>query len=177
MRRRFSRKARPKEEMTLQITSMADVFTIILVFLLKSFSTGISAITPNNVTLPEVKTASEAVESLKIEVSKNAILMDGKLITKLTDFHFDQTDLEKDLTPRSLNTALVQEMQKHKTPNVKAGDREPSSVTPGGSFPATPETLLVLSDQEAPYSVLKIVLASATNAGFSDFRLVVVEDK
>ena len=167
MRRRFSKKQRPKEDMSLQITSMADIFTIILVFMLKTLSVGITGITPHNVTLPEVRTGSEAVESLKLEVGNNAILVDGKAVTHLSQFHFDETDLESDRTSRSLNAALIREM---KAQTATTNERTPASAS-------RKETLLVLADEKAPYSLLKSVMASATRAGFSDFRLVVVEDQ
>src|ERR1700745_2661115 len=99
MRNRFAKKARAKEEMSLQITSMADIFTIILVFLLASLAVGMTGITANNVPLPEVKTANVAVESLKVEVGKDSILIDGKEITHLKEFVLDPSDLERDQTP------------------------------------------------------------------------------
>lgn len=167
MRRRFSKRARPKEDMSLQITSMADVFTIILVFLLKSFSTSISGLTVNQVTLPEVTAAAQTTDSLKVEVGQNSIQIDGKTVTQMEDFHFEKTDVERDGTPRSLNMALIEQMKKQKEKG--SDERAPSSVSP--------ETLLVLADKQAPYAVLKMVLASASNAGFSDFRLIVVEDQ
>jgi len=157
--------------MSLQITSMADVFMIILVFLLKSFSTTVSGITVNNVTLPEVQAASQAVDSLKVEVGPSSILIDGKPVTTLSAFHFDPSDLEEDGTPRSLNMALIAEMKTQKA-IASARARQPASETP-----VSPETLLILADKKAPYHTLKTVLASASNAGFTDFRLLVVEDQ
>jgi hypothetical protein len=56
--------------MALQITSMADIFTILLVFLLKSYSTGALDIAPSKgMKLPEVQLATGSVEALKVEVS------------------------------------------------------------------------------------------------------------
>lgn len=144
--------------MSLQITSMADIFTILLVFLLKSFATDASTITPHdNISLPEVKKSDSLAESLKLEISQKAILVDDKHISDLRNFQFDSTDLEVNGTPRSLNTVLIQ-IRKRDT--LK---RYPK--------------LLILSDQNAPFSTVKRVLASASSSGFEDFKLVVVEDK
>lgn len=163
---RFLRRAPQKEDMALQITSMADIFTIILVFLLKSFSTGLSNVTPSGeVMLPEAKSTDEAADVLKVEISPTAILLDEKVVTALHSFHFDNNDLESDGTPRSLNAALIRE--KDRAPAAANAER---SETDGGR-------LMVLADQNAPYGVVKTVMDSAANHGFADFKLVVVEER
>src|SRR4051794_6283392 len=115
-RRKFLKKTALKEEMTLQITSMADIFTILLVFLLKSFSTSISSITPsNNLVLPEAKGPDEVKEMLKVEISPDTILLDDKPVTTLIQFKFDRSDVESDGTSRSLNAALIKEKTNRET--------------------------------------------------------------
>lgn len=155
----LKRRSPLNQDMTLQITSMADIFMILLVFLLKSFSTGISTITPSSgVLLPEANASDEVKEALKLEISPDVILIDGKPVTHLTQFRLERTDVESDGTSRSLNQALIR---------VK-GKREPADA-------ATPPRLLLLADQKTPYSTISTVLASAGNNGFIDFKLVVVE--
>ena len=74
MSKRYAKKARISSEMALQITSMADIFTILLVFLLKSFSTGVTNITPSgNMVLPEAHKVDALVETLKVEISAIAV--------------------------------------------------------------------------------------------------------
>jgi hypothetical protein len=46
-RKSFLKRRAPHEEMSLQITSMADIFMILLVFLLKSLSSGTIQIAPS----------------------------------------------------------------------------------------------------------------------------------
>jgi biopolymer transport protein ExbD len=155
-RKRFGKRAPANQEMTLNITSMADIFTILLVFLLKSFSTSVSSITPSSeVQLPEVAKADQLQEALKLEISRDAILMDDKKITQLEAFEVPIFDQEGDGTPRSLNAALIAQRRKNTLQK----------------FPR----LMILADQEAPYSTVKRVLASASQSGFAEFKLVVVE--
>ncbi len=157
-KKRFGKKDAPSQDMVLQITSMADIFTILLVFLLKSFSTGVTSLTPaTDITLPEVARAEQLQESLKLEISRDAILMDDKRITQLLDFNVSALDQEGDGTPRSLNAALI-------------GQRQKNTLQ---KFPK----LMILADQDAPYRTIKRVLASATNTGFAEFKLVVVEEQ
>ena len=162
-KKRFLRRNKQPEDMALQITSMADIMTIILVFLLKSFSTGASNINPTaGLVLPEAQAASPLEEMLKLEISANAVLIDDKPTTVLRSFSFISGDLESNGTPRSLNAALVAERQKNAL-------RDPASVSA--------VHMMVMADQKTPYSTLKSVMTAAANNGFGDFKLVVVEDK
>jgi len=167
MRRRFQKRRALKDEMVLQITSMADILTILLVFLLKSFSTGVSNITPAaELMLPEAHSQDEVSEGLKVEVSPGSILVDGKPITTLTGFNFEELDLESNGTSRSLNAALIQERERVRDENRAPGTPEPPAPK-----------VLVMADQSTPYRTLKSVMNSAANAGFGDFKLIVVEDR
>lgn len=156
-KKRFGKKGgAASQEMTLNITSMADIFTILLVFLLKSFSTGVSSLTPaTEIVLPEVAKADSLQETLKVEISRDAILMDDKKVTSLEAFNIPVFDQENDGTPRSLNTALIAQRRKNTLQK----------------YPR----LMILADQEAPYATVKRVLASASQTGFAEFKLVVVE--
>jgi biopolymer transport protein ExbD len=143
----------------LQITSMADIFTIILVFLLKSASTGVSTITPgSSVSLPGANFSDELSESLKLEISPESILLDDKPVATLENYRLDKADLERDGTVRPLNLALINQRQK-KT-----------------NSPDEHSHLMLLADRRAPYAIVKTVMDSAANQGFSDLKLVVVED-
>ncbi len=167
-KRRFLRRKKPTEEMVLQITSMADIFTILLVFLLKSFSTGISNITPSqSLSLPIASAQENVEEALKLEVSDSAVMIDDQPVTSLKNFVFDSNDLESNGTPRSLNAALVAFREKERA-------RNPASA--GAVAETGAPQLLVLADQKTPYSTLKAVMTTAAIHGFGNFKLVVVED-
>jgi biopolymer transport protein ExbD len=158
MQRRRRRKTREaaSQDLPLQITSMADIFTILLVFLLKSFSTSVTSLTPlSEITLPEVAKADQLAESLKLEISRSSILLDDKKVTSLEEFGLSALDEEADGTPRSLNAALIAHRQKN---TLQKNPR-----------------LMIMADRDAPYGTVKRVLASATQTGFAEFKLVVVE--
>ena len=157
-KKRFVRKKNLSESITLQITSMADIFTIILIFVLKISSTEISSVSPSgNVKLPAVTKSDTLTESLKLELSEKTVLLDDKQIIGLNDFNFERTELESDGTPRLLNQAFIREKNKH---NIDAQ--------------AETGKILLLADQKAPYSTIKAILNSAANNGYMDLKLVVV---
>lgn len=160
-KKRFKRRSPGNEDMVLQITSMADIFTIILVFLLKSFSTGVTSVSPSSgLTLPEAAQSEEITESLKLELSEGALTLDDKPVVTLKGFKFDPSELEADGTPRTLNQAFYQEKEKHKQPEGEQTGK-----------------ILLLADHQAPYSTVKSVLNAAANNGYMDLKLVVVGDK
>ena len=164
MKKRFSRK-RPlqSEDMALQITSMADIFTIILVFLLKSYATGSVNITPvKGMMLPEAQASEASVEALKVEISENAVQIEGQPVATLTAFHFDARDVDSDHSSKALGKALSQ----HR-------DRQLLIAKANSDVKVDPK-IVVVADQRAPYETIKTVLASAAINGYTDFKLAVV---
>jgi biopolymer transport protein ExbD len=179
-KRRFVASGRQKEDMSLQITAMADIFTVLLVFLLKTFSTGLSTLTPNrSILLPEAQAKDVVVDALKLEVSADAVILDDQRITTLNTYRFEGADLESDGTPRSLNTALIRERAKKPLKTKLRGKAQPvvAETAPEDPNAALATKILVLADKKTPYATLKTVLDTAANHGFADFKLVVVEVK
>jgi biopolymer transport protein ExbD len=147
-------------DMSLQITSMADIFVIILVFLLKSFSTGLATISPSQgVTLPSISTQNEVQikEAAKLEILQNAVLLDQKPIIKYSDFEIpvDLSNPSNTVSNEILNALLAE--------RKKGGSDNKDSH------------LIVLADEKAPYSAIKTVMASAANSGYVDLQLVVIK--
>ena len=170
-RRKFITTEDAPEDMALQITSMADIFTIILVFLLKSFSTGMANITPmkGNV-LPAISiTAKEEMkEALRVEITPNAILVDQKQVMELWNFRFTRAPAaEYNILNNRPIPVVVEALQSEREKDndrkaLRAGDPEKSGQ------------LMVLAHEKTPYSTLKAVMDSAASAGFGDLQLVVL---
>lgn len=150
-------KRRPlTEEMSLQITSMADIFMILLVFLLKNYSTNLSNLSPSVATkLPVASSDNSIKDTLKLEISSHSILIDQKPVVSLSRFDFKPWDIQQNGFCDKLYHALFEERK-----------RQPPNMDPN---------LLVLADEKTPYSTLKTVLASVASAGFVDLQLVVVQ--
>ena len=154
------------EEMSLQITSMADVFTIILVFLLKSFSTGAVNLAPTQGTmLPEARAGEAVVDALKLEVSKGAIQVEGQPVAELDGFELKPSDRLGNGASKSLSAALEKER------------RRQLLIAKNNSDVKVDSRIVVLADQKVPYSTLKAVLASAAVHGYTDFKLAVIREE
>jgi len=172
-RRKGARKKRShgNEEVALQITSMADIFTILLVFLLKSYS--VSAINVNvgkDIHLPSARGGTEQVEAMKLEVTGTTIAIEGIAIPDLVmdNYRPSPRDLSREGTIPKLVEALGKERAKQRAlASAQGSETEKKPMDP---------KLLVIADKQVPYKLLKYVLASASMQDYTDFKLVVVTE-
>jgi biopolymer transport protein ExbD len=135
---------------------MGSIFVVIVVLLLKSFSTGLSSITPSQqMTLPEVEKADDVADALKVEISERAILVGDRRVMSLDQFTPAQARLDAEGGYEELTEALKSEKSK------------------GDVFVERPK-LVVLADEKAPYEIMKRVFASTAESGFTSVKLLVV---
>src|SRR3954463_14955762 len=100
------KKRHESEDMSLQITSLADIFVILLVFLLKSYATSAVNLTPSKgLVMPEAHAAEAAIDALKVEISESAVQVEGNAVTSLTGFKFGAGDLKPNGTSTTLSKA------------------------------------------------------------------------
>lgn len=160
---KFKRRHMP-EDMALQITSMADVFTILLVFLLKSYTTSAVNLSPTQgLKMPEAQAGEAPVEALKLEVSETAVQVEGQAVLKLENFKVQPAELEANGSSKSLDKALERQRQRQLL------------IAKANSDVKVDAKILVVADQRVPYSTIKTVLASAAVNGYTDFKLAVVK--
>lgn len=169
---RRRRRAHGADEVALQITSMADVFTILLVFLLKSYS--VSAIdidVGKDIKLPVANGGTESVEAMKVQVTAGAITIEGQPVLTLTNYESAPSAVARDGTFPEVVKALKREREKQRqiaSEQLKQGGK-PEEIK--ANFD---NKLLVIADKKVPYKLLKTVLSSASSMDFTDFKLVVV---
>ncbi len=151
-------------DMNLQITSMADIFIILLVFLLKGYSAGAMSITPSPGTrLPAAFAEDAQVEALKVEVSENGILVEGNPIATLKQYQFDAADLRSGGISQSLVDSLKRERERQ------------LAIAKVNTDVQVDSKIIIIADQNVPYGTLKTVLSSAAVNGYTDFKLAVAK--
>jgi biopolymer transport protein ExbD len=156
--------AQQNGEMGLNITAMADVFMLLLVFLLKTYASGAVAINPSaDVSLPVGAAGSGHVEALQVEISKAGVLVESKPAATLQDFRFVRADLESNGVSKTLSAVFSRERQRQVLLSKSNEDVKPDS------------RLVVVADRKVPYSTIKSVLASAATHGYTDFKLAVFD--
>lgn len=144
-------------DVPIPITSLADIFIILLVFLLKGFVSGALNITPSaGLSLPTANADSKSIEALKVEISSKSVLIESKPIIELSGFKFDANG------SKTLNAAFETERKKQ------------AFIAKANSDVKLDQKIIVIADQKAPYETIKSVLASAASQGYTDFKLAVI---
>ncbi len=167
--RSFARKlAEPETIKDLNITPMMDMMTIILVFLLKSFSSETATIkfdeslkVPSSVTQLKVKAA------LGVTITKNVILVEGDAVAPVNNGKVDPT-VKRDGENGYYITPLVDILEKHARKEKKVAEMT------GSKFDAE---LMVVADHGTPYRLITEILYSCGQAGYQNYRLLVLRSR
>ncbi len=164
--RAFARRlSEPEVVKDLNITPMMDMMTIILVFLLKSFSSSAGSITfDSNLKLPASSTMITAREAINVTITKNVVLVEGDAIAPINQGKVDPT-LKRDGENGYYITPLVETLEKHHRREQKVADLT------GDEFDSQ---LMVVADGNTPYRLLTEILYSCGQAGYQNYRLVVL---
>ena len=135
-----------------QLTSLVDVMAIILVFLIKTFSTEGNIITPSSdLELPVSTAVKQPTPRWSIEISRDFILSDGAPIASAKSY-------EKG------DSLLIPELLKWL--KDKRGLRAD-----------TTSKALIQCDKDVPYAVVKKVMYTCSRAKFTDFSVLVIREE
>jgi biopolymer transport protein ExbD len=172
-------KARRKnDDGTLNITSMMDMMTIILVFLLKSYSTQDISIAPSDdLELPLSTASTDPQIAVNLVVTKSQIIVDGVEILKLGE--------EPDPVDNSRMRLAVPQDEKrgqlinhlHEVLLDKAEGAKSLGDQSGSDEHSFKGRLLIQCHKTLPFSVLREVMYTAGQAQFSEFRFVVYKQE
>jgi len=163
----FSKLHRKKLPTTfkIQITSMVDMFVILLVFLIKSYSTSPVTVNPSaDLRLPSSITQTTPVDVLKLVVSKSSISVEGTKVVSLTDGKIDKKDLDRE------DTSYIPELFKA----LDAEAKKTQGIAKVNSEVAFEGKILVQADKDLNYELLQKVMHTSAVAGYSDLKLAVM---
>lgn len=136
-----------------QLTSLVDVMTILLVFLIKSFSVEGTLITASNdLQLPYSTSNKSPHPMCMLEITTSAVLADGEIIAKIDDFKNNDS-----LTiPRLYDWILIQ--------RAKCIDQKRVAEA------------LIQCDRGIEFNVVKRVMFTCSKAGVADFSVLVIKE-
>ena len=156
-KRRVLRRKSPSL-VVLNITSMLDMFTILIIFLLKSYSAeGVILTIPADLHLPESTAQSQPEPGLVIELSRDVIVVNG------TNLSLDLDQVE------GSDSLLIPELYEYLSKMVRQYE-EISSANPGMKFTGK---MVLEGDREIPFRLLKKILYTSGQAGFINQSLAV----
>jgi biopolymer transport protein ExbD len=167
--RSFARKlAEPEVIKDLNITPMMDMMTIILVFLLKSFSSTTATITfDQNLQVPKSFTELKPKLAVTVTVTKKVILAEGDAIAPVNAGRVDPA-VKRDGENGYYITPLVEILEKHAKREKRVAEMT------GQKFEGQ---LMLVADQTTPYRLLTEVIYSCGQAGYGNYRLLVLKAK
>jgi biopolymer transport protein ExbD len=167
-RKAMARKKRKEREAQgeikeLNITAMMDMMTIILVFLIKSYSASSVTVTASEDVRPPVSTTRlTPKDTIAITVTPRSILVGDKKKVDLVNMQVRKEDLDgKKILP--LDAALQKEVEKLKY----IAERNPNA-------PFTQE-VSIIGDKRVPYELLSSVLYTAGQNQLENFRFIVIQ--
>lgn len=151
------RRSRPKE-MSLQITSMIDIFTILLVFLLKSYSAeGQLVQIAKSISLPESTAIEDVQPAVSVGFNGTSLYVDGKLLIE---------DVEPVIASEEILIEPLYEVLAANAQNLK----EVAAVNEAVDFTGE---IVLQGDKQVPFRLLKKIIYTAGQAEYVNQSLAV----
>jgi biopolymer transport protein ExbD len=145
---------------TLNITSMLDMFTILIIFLLKSYSAeGVILTIPADLHLPSSTTQTVPEPGLVVEVTTKNLIVDGKLLSE---------DVASIMNSDSL---MIEDLYQYLSVRARQYE-EIMAANPNAVFTGK---LVLQGDREIPFKLLKKILYTCGQAGFINQSLAVFQ--
>ena len=157
--------AQTSKHVTLQLTSMVDMFMIIVVFLLKSMSVSSVTMPAQDLRLPQSAYGKEPREMLLVQVSPNYIALNNRKLINLEKGKIRLKDLSED--DGSLIEALKVSLSKEAEKTKKIQEQTGNLIKFNGQ-------VFIQADKGLEYGTLRKVFYTASLAGYGDLRLATV---
>ncbi|MGB5630597.1 MAG: biopolymer transporter ExbD [Woeseiaceae bacterium] len=140
----------------MNLTSLMDVFTILVFFLLVNSGSVEILDAPKEVTLPESRVESKPRETVVVFISPEEVLVQGKLVARVEDIVNGEQGV---LDPIHARLADLKE-------NIIGT----STLTVAASQEVT-----ILADKSVPFMVVKTVMSTCTSQGYENVSLAVTQ--
>ena len=155
--RRIKRMSRNRVKITkMNLTSLMDVFTILVFFLLVNSGSVEVVEAPKDVTLPESVVESKPRETVVISISADEVLVQGKLVAFVDDILSDKSGA---VDPIFARLAELKESVIGINTKAVAGSQE----------------VTILADRSVPFTVVKTIMSTCTAEGYENVSLAVIQ--
>lgn len=155
--RRIKRMGRNRLKITkMNLTSLMDVFTILVFFLLVNSGSVEILDSPKEVTLPESRVETKPRETVVIFVSAEEVLVQGQLVAYVDEILAEQASA---LEPIAARLAELKE-------NV---------IGINTLTVSTSQEVTILADKSVPFAVIKTIMSTCTGEGFENVSLAVTQ--
>ena len=155
--RRLARMGRNRVKITkMPLTSLMDVFTILVFFLLVNSGSVEIVEAPKDLALPVSKVETKPRETVVIFISPVEVLVQGRLVALVDDILNEKSGAIDPITTRlaELKDSIIGE-----NTAVVAGSDE----------------VTILADKSVPFSVIKTIMSTCTGEGYEKVSLAVIQ--
>lgn len=152
--KRMSRSKRVGGSTGMMLTSLMDIFTVLVLYLIVNQGAGVSLDAPKTIKIPESVVETAPRRSLVMSVSNTEVLVQGVAIITIAEVLESNQDY---IEP------LRQEMLRFKNRAAEQGDKgisESSEIT-------------IMADRSVPFKILKKLMSTSSSAGFDKISLAV----
>jgi biopolymer transport protein ExbD len=147
---------------TLQLTAMVDMFTILLVFLLKSYTTSsVQMATVDDIQVPMSVSMNEPKEALRMHVSIKGVYVDDVKVLDLEEGKISSAEV--DTKDKKFIKRIFDELDKHAKKS-----RDIASANTTHEFKGD---LILQADQNLDYGLLKKIMYTSMLAGYANIKL------
>jgi biopolymer transport protein ExbD len=155
--RRIKRMSRNRLKISkMNLTSLMDVFTILVFFLLVNSGSVELVEAPKDVSLPESREESKPRETVVISVSPEDVMVQGKLVARVADIMEDKQNTMDPLVSR-------------------LADLKESVIGPNTMAVAESLEVTILADKSVPFVVVRKIMSVCTGEGYENVSLAVIQ--
>jgi biopolymer transport protein ExbD len=153
-KKRMSRSKRRGGSTGMMLTSLMDIFTVLVLYLIVNQGGGVSLDTPKTVKIPESVVETAPRRSVVMIVSNTEVMVQGVAIATVADVLESKQDY---IEP------VRQEMLRIKDLAAQQGDK---GISESGE-------VTILADRGVPFKILKKLMSTSSSAGFDKISLAV----
>ena len=155
--RRIKRMSRNRLKITkMNLTSLMDVFTILVFFLLVNSGSVEVVEAPKDVKLPESRVESKPRETVVISISAEEVLVQGKLVAFVEDIINNKENAIEPI-------------------NARLAELKESVISINTQTVAASQEVTILADRSVPFTVVKTVMSTCTAEGYENVSLAVIQ--
>ena len=150
----------------LNITAMMDMMTILLVFLLKSWSVSVANIQISEVEPPKSSINLTVADALKVQITPTAVIVEGDAVVPVRRGAVDPSYKKNganDYLIVPLEQVVVQHANREKKIAGMRGDEWKGELS-------------LIADKSTPYRLVTEVLYTVGQAGYRNYRLVTLKE-
>lgn len=153
-KKRMSRSKRKGGSTGMMLTSLMDIFTVLVLYLIVNQGGGVSLDTPKTVKIPESVVETAPRRSVVMIVSNTEVMVQGVAVATIADVLESKQD---SIEPVRLEMLRIKDLA------AQQGDK---GVSESGE-------VTILADRGVPFKILKKLMSTSSSAGFDKISLAV----